>query len=314
MSQLPPPVDAARLEGVGIEGIEPGNLAAAGGARQDEAVAGSRRGRGIRLGSPLGPSGLAGLVLVGLVVLLGLLAPLLTPWDPIHQIPSAQLLAPSAQHPLGTDNLGRDLFARVLFGIRTSLLVCVISVPLGAVLGITLGILAPSFRVLDVVLQRVFDVALSFPALILAMLLALVLGPGLWTVVVVIVISETPVVGRLVRSQVVRVRALPYVESAEVIGAGRLWVMGRHILPNVLEPVVVHIPLAVSGAIFAESAMGFLGVGVRPPMPSLGAVISSSLLYLEIRPLFVLGPLLVILALSLGLYLISLALGRGRRG
>lgn len=280
---------------------------------QATAATASTTARPIRRGLLADPAGVTGLALVALVIALGLLAPVLTRWNPTQQLPSSQLLAPSAAHPLGTDDLGRDLSARVLYGIRTSLLVSLIAVPIGAALGIILGILAPSIRGLDVALQRVFDVALAFPALILGMLVTVVFGPGLWTVVLVIVTSETPIVGRLVRSQVLKVRELPYVESAQVIGADRLWVMSRHILPNVLAPVLVHLPMAISGAIFTESAMGFLGVGVRPPMPSLGSVISESLLYMETRPVFVLGPLLAILILSLGLYLISTALGRTRR-
>jgi peptide/nickel transport system permease protein len=258
--------------------------------------------------------GLVGVGMIGLVVLAGLLAPLLTSWDPIQQIPGAHLLPPGGDHPFGTDQLNRDIASRVLFGIRASLLVAVVAVPLGTLLGVLVGVLSTWHPVSDLVTQRVFDLILAFPALILGILLSVLVGPGMLTVIAVIVVAETPIVGRLVRSQVLRVRELSYVETAQVMGAGGGWVLRRHVLPNVLEPIGVHVALAFSGAIFAESAMSFLGIGVRPPNPSLGGVIADSLLYLEVRPWFAVAPLGVVLALSVGFYLIAQALGEASRG
>ncbi|WP_084022509.1 ABC transporter permease [Amycolatopsis thermoflava] len=258
-------------------------------------------------------AGLAGVVLVAMVCLAGLFAPLLTSWDPVRQVAGSQLLPPGAGHLFGTDQLSRDIAARVFHGARTSLLVAVIAVPAGTVLGILIGLLATTRPLADLITQRVFDVVLAFPALILGVLLALVAGPGTPTVITVIVVTEAPIVGRLIRSQVLRVRELPFVESARVIGAPGGWVLRRHVLPNSLEPVAVHVALAFSGAIFAESAMSFLGIGVRPPAPSLGGVIADSLLYIEIRPWFAVAPLAVVVALSVGFYLIAQALGKAGR-
>ena len=124
------------------------------------------------------------------------------------------------------------------------------------------------------VAQRLFDVVLAFPTLILGILLTAVMGPGLTTICVVIVAAEIPVFGRLIRSAVLTVREMPYVEASRVIGSGRLWVLRRHILPNVLEPVIVQIAISMSVAVFVEGAMSFLGIGVRPPDPSLGSLVA----------------------------------------
>ena len=258
--------------------------------------------------------GLAGVGMIGVIVLVGLLAPLLTPWDPVQQIPGSHLVPPGGDHLFGTDQLSRDIASRVFYGIRASLLVAVVAVPAGTLLGVLVGVVATWHPLSDLLTQRVFDLVLAFPALILGILLSVVAGPGMLTVIAVIVIAETPIVGRLVRSQVLRVRELSYVDTAQVMGAGGGWVLRRHVLPNVLEPIGVHVALAFSGAIFAESAMSFLGLGVRPPAPSLGGVIADSLLYLEVRPWFALAPLTVVVALSVGFYLIAQALGKASRG
>lgn len=256
--------------------------------------------------------GLVGLVLVGLVVAAGLLAPLLSPFSPTEQIPGANLVGPSATHPLGTDEVNRDLLSRTLYGIRADLLVVFLAVPLGAVLGALSGLLGSSLRVADVVTQRVFDVVLAFPVLILGILLTAIRGPGLVTVAMVIVIAEIPVFGRLVRSSVLTVREMPYVEAAQVIGAGRGWVLRRHVLPNVLEPLIVQLALSMSVAVFIEGAMSFLGIGVRPPAPSLGSLVRDGTRAMYDAPTFAVGPLLVVVALVLGFLLVAQALSRAR--
>lgn len=258
--------------------------------------------------------GLVGVLLLAAVATLGIVGPWLTAWDPIEQLPGSQLLPPGDGHFLGTDALSRDIWSRTLTGIRTSLTVSLLAVPLAAIAGIIIGLLATAHGITDVITQRVFDIVLAFPALILGITLAAIIGPGLWTVVWVIAISEAPIFGRLVRSSVLKVRELPFVESAQVIGASNLWVLRRHILPNVLEPVAVQIALAMSVAVFVESSMSFIGVGVRPPTPSLGSVVADSLIYLSTNPWFAVGPLLVIAALTLGFLLVAQALGRSRRG
>ncbi|MEV0245442.1 ABC transporter permease [Nocardia sp. NPDC050712] len=275
---------------------------------EPELVAGRRLGQALRRGQ-----GLAGVLLVGGIALLGLAAGLLAKYDPLQQIPSANLLGASGEHWLGTDNLNRDLFARVLHGIRVNLFVAFVAVPIGAVLGSLAGLLSSLHAVADVITQRIFDLLLAFPALILAIALAAVTGPGAHTVIIVIVAVEIPLFGRQIRTAILAVREQPFVEAAEVIGAGSWWTLRKHVLPNVLEPLAVQLALSMSLAVFVEAAMSFIGIGVRPPDPSLGGIIADSIAYLDANPAFAVGPLLVVSGLTLGFLLIAQALGRARR-
>ncbi|GAA4990710.1 ABC transporter permease [Pseudonocardia tropica] len=257
--------------------------------------------------------GLVGTVLVGVVVLAGLAAPLLAPYDPLAQIPGANLLPASATHWLGTDEVNRDVFSRTLYGILANLGIIAVAVPLGAVTGALVGLVSSLSAAVDVVAQRVFDVLLAFPVLILGIALAAVLGPGATTVVVVIVAAEIPIFGRLLRGAALRVRETPYVEAATVVGAGRWWVLRRHVLPNAAEPAGVQVAVSLSVAVFVESAMSFIGIGVRPPDPSLGSIVADSVQYLDVNPAMALGPLVVITTLTLGFLLVAQALAAGRR-
>jgi peptide/nickel transport system permease protein len=256
--------------------------------------------------------GLVGLVLVGLVLLAGALAPLMAPFGPTEQIPGANLVGPGGAHLLGTDEVNRDILSRTLFGIRADLAVVFVAVPLGALVGSFVGLVSTLFRAADVVAQRVFDVVLAFPVLILAILLTAIRGPGLVTICLVIVVAEIPVFGRLVRSAVLTVREMPYVEASQVIGAGRGWVLRRHVLPNVLEPVIVQLALSMSVAVFVEGAMSFLGIGVRPPAPSLGSLVRDGTRNMYESPFFAVGPLVVVVALVLGFLLVAQSLSRAR--
>jgi peptide/nickel transport system permease protein len=258
-------------------------------------------------------SGRVGLVLLGLVVLAGLLAPVLAPYAPEEQLPRANLLPPSAEHWLGTDDVNRDVWSRTLYGIRIDLLIVFVSVPIGALLGTAAALLGTTVNAVDVGLQRLFDVVLAFPTLILAIGLTAVNGPGITTVIAVIATVETPIFARVLRSAILRVRAMPYVEAAETIGAGRWWVLRRHVLPNAAEPLGVQLAISLSLAVFVESAMSFLGIGVRPPTPSLGSLVSDGILYADSNLAFVLGPLVVVVVLVLSLQLLARALTQARR-
>ncbi|MGZ2360908.1 ABC transporter permease [Streptomyces sp. 372A] len=251
-----------------------------------------------------------GLFLVGAVVLAGLLAPLLAGHGPTDQ--SGQSLAGPGTpgHLLGTDDLGRDLLSRVLYGIRTDLTIITVAVPAGAVLGCLLALAAAAHPVADTVVQRVFDLLLAFPGLILALAVTAILGPGRIPVVLVIALAEVPVFGRLLRSGVLVQREREYVTAARVGGGSGRRVLVRHILPNAADPLVVQIAVSLTVAVFIEGAMSFLGVGVRPPEPTLGAVLSQSMPYLAQSPHFAAGPLITVTALVLGLSLIAEALNR----
>ncbi|MER7012700.1 ABC transporter permease [Saccharopolyspora sp. NPDC000359] len=257
--------------------------------------------------------GLVGALVVGVVFAAGLAAPLLAPFAPEAQVEGANLLGPSAAHWFGTDELNRDVLSRVLHGIQVDLLISFLAVPLGALTGIAVGVAAAAHRALDVVVQRVLDVLLAFPHLILAIALTAVLGPGLGTIFVVVVVVEVPVFARLVRSEVLRVRELEFVTAAEVIGARRGRVLRTHVVPNSVGPLIVQTALSMSIAVFLEGAMSFLGLGVRPPEPSLGSTLNGSLNYLDANPAYAVGPLLVIAALVLGFQLIAQAASAATR-
>lgn len=257
--------------------------------------------------------GLVGLVLVGVVVLLGLLAPVLAPYGPNQQIPGAYLLPSGAEHWLGTDSLSRDLLSRTLHGIRADLAIIFVAVPVGAVVGTLVGLAAAVHPAVDATAQRTFDIILAFPALILGIALTAVLGPGMLTVGIVIALAEIPTFGRMVRTQVITIREQPYVEAAAVIGAGPGWLARRHVLPNALPPLTVQLALGMSTAVFIEGGMSFLGLGIVPPDPSLGSLIREGMTHVYEAPLMTAGALGAVVALVLGFLLISQALAAARR-
>ncbi|GAB16750.1 putative ABC transporter permease protein [Gordonia effusa NBRC 100432] len=258
-------------------------------------------------------TGLAGALLVATVVLLGVLGPLFTSYAPDQQIDGAYLLGPSTSHWFGTDDLNRDLLTRILYGIRVDLVIIFIAVPIGAVVGALVGLFSVAHPASDVVAQRAFDVILAFPALILGVALTAILSPGAATVGIIIAVAEVPIFGRLTRTSVLKVRELPFVEAARVSGATTGRILRRHVLPNSVEAVGVQLALSLSLAVFIEGALSYLGVGVRPPTPSLGSILSAGNGYLETNPWFSIGPLIVITALVFGFYLISLSISRLRR-
>lgn len=257
--------------------------------------------------------GLVGVIMVVGVALLGLLGPLLTPYGPVEQIRGADLSGISGSHWLGTDDLSRDTFTRLLHGIRIDLAIVFVCVPVGAALGTLIGLVTAWWGWLDTLTQRLFDLVLAFPALILAILVAAIYGPGLPVVVVVIIAVELPVFGRLTRTSVHSLRDRPFVEAARVAGAGPLWLLRRHILPNSGEPLLVQLAVSMSVAVFIEGALSFLGLGVRPPHPSLGSMISQGITLLYDAPLVALAPLSVVVLLVLGLLLVSQALSEADR-
>lgn len=271
------------------------------------------RARRLRWGALAHGQGLVGVVMVALVVVAGLLAPVLAPYDPTQQIPGANLAPPSAAHWLGTYEVNRDILSRVLHGIRIDLVVVFLAVPVGAALGVALGLLSTLHAWADVATQRLLDVLLAFPVLILAITATAAMGPGLRTIAVVIVLAELPIFGRLARTSVLEVRALPYVESARVMGAGETWLLRKHVLPNSLEPLTVQLAVSMSVAVFIEGAMSFLGLGVRPPDPSLGSLIKDGIRNVWEAPFFVVGPLVVVSMLVLGFLLVAQAISAQRR-
>jgi peptide/nickel transport system permease protein len=225
--------------------------------------------------SPIGA--VAAIVLLGLV-LLAIFAAQVAPFDPLKNDYSIARQAPSSVHWLGTDSLGRDVFTRVLYGLRISLLVSFASITLGVSIGIVWGVssgyVAGSF---DLASQRLIEVLSSFPTLILAMLLAVALGSGVGTVIVAIGITQIPLATRVTRSVVLSVKQTQFVEAARCIGATSWRIMGVQIAPQCVAPIAVIATLNLGAAIFTEAALSFLGVGVPPPTPSLGNMLGGVL-------------------------------------
>lgn len=247
-----------------------------------------------------------GVVYLALLVAGALLAPVVAPYDPIKQDLGRILTAPSAAHLLGTDDLGRDVLTRLLYGARLSLGAACLAVAIATLAGVPIGLVAGYLGgAVDDALMRVVDALQAFPALILAMAIAAALGPGLFNVMVAVGIVYTPRFARLVRGQVLSLREEPFVESARAAGASHGRVLGRHVLPNVLAPVIVQVSIGVAFALLAETALSFLGVGIKPPEPSWGTDVGRGYRFMRLAPWLVFMPGTAILLTALAFNLVG---------
>lgn len=251
----------------------------------------------------------AGAALVALFALAALLAPLLAPHDPARQNLDRRLESPSLEHPLGLDELGRDILSRLIFGARVSLGVGLAVVLLSGAVGSLIGAASGFFggRV-DALLMRVSDVFLAFPGILLAIALVAVLGPALRHVILALVVIGWVGYARLVRGQVLQIREMEFVAAAHATGLRRRRVLSRHILPNVLPTLTVQLSLGMAGAILAEASLSFLGLGIQPPTPSWGAMINAGRSHLLDAPHLGLFPGLAILLTVMGLNFLGDAL------
>lgn len=228
---------------------------------------------------------LFGAALVLLFVLLALLAPWIAPFDPLKADFMAVRKAPSALHWLGTDELGRDLLSRLIWGARTSLLAGGISVLIAMAIGVPLGLVAGYWQGwLDGIISRVIEALLACPFLVLAIALGAFLGPSLGNAMIAIGLSAMPIFARLTRGQVMAVRNEEYIEGARAIGLPDRWIVLRYVLPNVLSPILVQATLAIASAIITEASLSFLGLGQQPPAPSWGAMLNTAKGFLEQAP------------------------------
>ena len=252
------------------------------------------------------PSAMVGLVVVATFVGLALAAPFVAPYDPVATSWSAIRKAPSAAHLFGTDELGRDVLSRVIYGARASLLAGVVSVLISLSLGIPIGLLAGYVgRWTDGVISRVTDAMLATPFLILAIALAAFLGPSLTNAMIAIGISATPVFIRLTRAQVLAVKVEDYVEAARAVGNPHWRIALRHILPNVVPPLIVQSTLAIAAAVIAEASLSFLGLGQQPPAPSWGSMLNTAENYIEQAPWMAIWPGVSIFVLVLSFNLLG---------
>jgi peptide/nickel transport system permease protein len=231
-----------------------------------------------------------------LVILAALLAPLIAPYGVEATDFNATLHRPSRAHLFGTDNLGRDIFTRIIYGARVSLEVGLIAVGIALVIGTTLGLIAgySSIPFADAIIMRAMDALLAFPTLVLALAITAALGPSLTNVMIAVGVVGIPVYARLVRGQVLSVKERDYIEAARTIGVPDSRIMWRHILPNVTAPLIVQASLGIAFAILAEASLSFLGVGVQPPTPSWGAMLSFGKDYLQMAYWMAMAPGLAI--------------------
>lgn len=225
----------------------------------------------------------AGAVLAALLAS-GLLADVVSPYSPTTVDAGHVLHRPSLHHVFGTDRFGRDVLSRILFGVRVSLGIAAASIAAAVVAGSALGLLAGAGRVTDQVLGRVMDVFFAFPPILLAIAVAAVLGAGPGTAVVAIAVVYAPLFFRVVRGSVLEQTAQSYVEAAEALGLGRIAILVKHILPNVVSPIIVQTAVCLSYGILIESALSYLGIGVQPPMPSWGAILNEGKEFLALAP------------------------------
>jgi peptide/nickel transport system permease protein len=247
-----------------------------------------------------------GLVIITLFLILAIFAPLLTPYDPIAQSWTSVRKPPSAAHWFGTDDVGRDILVRVIFGARASLMAGVISIGIALTIGVPLGLAAGYLGgFLDALISRITDAMLACPFLILAIALAAFLGPSLGNAMIAIGVTTTPIFVRLTRGQVMSVKVEDYVEAARAVGNPRWRIALVHILPNILPALLVQATLSIAAAIIAEAALSFLGLGQQPPAPSWGSMLNSAQRFLVNAPWMAVWPGLAIFLTVLSFNLIG---------
>lgn len=255
------------------------------------------------------PMGAFGVLILMALIFVALAAPLIAPYDPLQHHPEEAFAAPGSKYLLGSDQFGRDIFSRVIYGSRASLLVGVVAVSLGAGVGIPLGLIA-GYRggVIDTVIMRLWDALLAFPAIILGIAVITVLGPGTINAAYTLAIASMPTFSRLTRSIVLSEREKEYVQAAELLGGSAGRVLFRHLLPNSLGSLLVEVGLAMSWAVLIEAGLSFLGLGTQPPTPSWGAMLNDSRAFLAQAPWYAISPGVAIALLVLGLTFLADAL------
>lgn len=241
------------------------------------------------------PMGRLGMIGIGLLIIMAIFAPVVSPYDPTKMLTMPKS-APSAEFIFGSDNYGRDIFSRILYGARVSLEVGLIAVGIGATAGYVVGLIAGYFEgMVDRVIMCIMDILFAFPSILLAILISTVLGRGLVATMVAIGIVNIPVFARTVRASVISAKGLEYVKNAQSVGVKTIPILIRHISPNVVAPFTVQATLALSSAILTEASMSFLGLGIQPPDPSWGSMLSEARAFMEQAPWMAVFPALFII-------------------
>lgn len=242
-----------------------------------------------------------GMAIISLIVVVAVIGPGLAPYDPIIPSPLNRLKGPTTAHLFGTDSLGRDIFSRVIYGSRISLLIGLISVAISLAPGTLLGLLAGYFGGwLDSLIMRFMDVLLAFPAILLAIFITAILGPSLPNTMIAVGIVYIPHYARIVRSSVLSLKEQLFVQAIGHLGGSHTRILWHHILPNALPPIIVYATLGMGTAVLQAAALGFLGLGAQPPQPEWGAMLSEGRQYIQIAPHVAAFPGAAILFLVLG--------------
>jgi peptide/nickel transport system permease protein len=237
-----------------------------------------------------------GLVIIMILVIAAIFAPFIAPYDPYKTDMAHPLLQPSSTHLLGTDSLGRDTLSRVIFGARVSLIVGISAIALSGTIGITLGLIAGYFRgTIYAIIMRAMDTLMAIPMLVLVLVIASMLGGGLKNVVIALSIGSVAMYARIMCGQVLTVMENDYILASKSMGTPNLRIMLRHLLPNCFPPIIVIMTMQMGVMILAEAGLSFLGVGIAPPMPSWGAMVTDGYRYLLTNPVLSLAPGLAIM-------------------
>ena len=249
---------------------------------------------------------LFGLFVVFLIVFASIFAEVLSPYDPVAQDFMLLMQRPSAQHWLGTDSLGRDILSRMIYGSRIALIVGILAVLLAMAVGVTLGLIAGYYGgLVDSIIMRIMDGLFAFPILILAIALMAIMGLGLVNIIIAVAVGMIAPFARVTRGDVLAIRGEIYVEAAQLLGLNHFTIIFRHVLPNVLAPIIVQGALRVSGAIITEAGLSFLGLGIPPPTPVWGSMISEGRQFIIMAPWISTFPGIALMIAVVGLNLLG---------
>lgn len=254
------------------------------------------------------PRMILGFLLIAAALLVAIFAPFIAPHDPLASGVD-MLTGPTQDHWLGTDEIGRDVFSRLIFGARTSLAIGVLAASLALALGSVIGLVAGYFRGwVDSAIVPIIDLFIALPALVLALIITVVVGASLTTLVVVLGFVMWPPIARLVRGQVFAIREQTFIEAAQALGGSSAWIIRRHVLPNVTRLIGSQFAITVSFAIFTSASLSFLGLGVPPPTPDWGGLVRSGFDFLSLSPWMSLGPGAAVTFTALGFYFVGSSL------
>lgn len=252
---------------------------------------------------------LVGAAFITFIAVMGILAPVVSTHDPSEQSLRKRMKPPSAEHWLGTDELGRDFYSRLVYGSRISLFIGIVGTAAGVFCGTIVGLISGFFGGwTDTLVMRIIDIMYAFPGILLAILVVAVMGPSLFNLIVVLAIWATPSLSRIVRGDVLSLMGQDYIEAARAIGASRTRIMFLHLLPNTMAPIIVYATLSVAGSILTAAALGFLGLGVQPPEAEWGSILSNGRTYLRKAPLLMIFPGTLIFLTVISINLIGDAL------